>query len=182
MLTHLILACVAIGIFLAYNVVMFCLFGMPCSLSNTYYYLNNRWPNSGWFFTGMMYVVCFLLIGPWIEVTQFVSPWSHYLTILPFLTVLSLLFVATAPNFRTDKSISAVHMTCAKLAAVFALLWVCVVCWKIMYIIPAWALVLGGLAHATKTARSGRDWWVEMVAFFPTFTAIIVELATHLNQ
>jgi hypothetical protein len=28
--------------------------------------------------------------------------------------------------------------------------------------------------------KSGRDWWWEMCAFGPTFTAIITELAMHL--
>lgn len=176
---QLILACIAIGIFIAYNVVMFCLFGMPASLSNTYYYLNNRWPGAGWAFTIMMWVVSFMLIWPWISVSNCVSEWSHYLSFLPFLTCAMLVFVAAAPNFRTDKGIENVHMWCAKLSAVFAILWICIVCWKIMYIIPIWALVLGGIAHATKTAKSGRDWYVEMIAFGSTFTAIIVELILH---
>jgi len=181
MTTYLILACIAIGIFIAYNVVMMCLFGMPASLSNTYYYLNNRWPGSGWAFTAMMWIVCGLLIAPWIEVTQVISSWSQYLTVLPFATVVTLLFVGTAPNFRDGGLPHDVHMTCAKLAAVFALLWVAVVCWKIMYVIPAWILLCGGIAHLTKTAKSGRDWWWEMAAFGPTFTAILVELGLHIN-
>lgn len=68
-MTYLILACIAIGIFIAYNAVMIGLFGIPSSLSNTYYLLNNKWPNSGWAFTAMMWVVCGLLIAPWIEVS-----------------------------------------------------------------------------------------------------------------
>ena len=179
-MTYLILACIAIGIFIAYNAVMIGLFGIPSSLSNTYYLLNNKWPNSGWAFTAMMWVVCGLLIVPWIEVSQVISSWSQYLTVFPFATVACLLFVATAPNFRDGGLPESVHMTCAKLAAVFALLWVAIVCWKIMYIIPIWVLVLGAIAHATKTAKSGRDWWLEMCAFGPTFTAIIVECILHL--
>lgn len=30
--------------------------------------------------------------------------------------------------------------------------------------------------------KSGRDWWWEMCAFGPTFTAIITELALHIND
>lgn len=179
-MTYLILASVGILLFIIYNIVAISLFGMPSSLSNTYYYFNNKWPNSGWAFTAMMWTVCGLLIAPWMEVTQVISSWSQYLSILPFATVGTLLFVGTAPNFRDGGLPHDVHMTCAKLAAVFALLWVAVVCWKIMYIIPAWILLCGGIAHLTKTAKSGRDWWLEMCAFGPTFTAIITECALNL--
>ena len=179
-MTSLILASVGILLFIVYNIVAISLFGMPSSLSNTYYYFNNKWPNSGWAFTAMMWIVCGLLIAPWMEVTQVISSWSQYFSILPFATIVTLLFVGTAPNFRDGGLPHDVHMTCAKLAAVFALLWVAVVCWKIMYIIPAWVLLCGGIAHWTKTAKSGRDWWLEMCAFGPTFTAIIVECVLNL--
>ena len=177
----LIMACIAIGIFIAYNATIIGIFGVPSSLSNTFYLLQGKYGEKyGWIFTGMLYVVCGLLIAPWIDVTQIISPWSKYLTVLPFLTVVMLLFVGTAPNFREGGLPHDVHMTCAKLTAVFALLWVAVVCWQIMYIIPAWVLLCGGIAHLTKTAGSGRDWWLEMVAFGSTFTAILTELIIHL--
>lgn len=72
-MTELILASVAIGIFIIYNIVMFCLFGTPASLSNTYYYLNNRWPGSGWAFILMMIVASGLLVYPWIHVSYQIS-------------------------------------------------------------------------------------------------------------
>lgn len=180
MSTYLILACVAIGIFVIYNAVAIGLFGVPSSLSDTFYLWKKYGENAGWIFTAMLWVVCGLLIAPWIEVTQVISEWSKYLTVLPFLTAVMLLFVGTAPNFRDWGLPHDVHMTCAKLTAVFALLWVAVVCWKIMYVIPAWVLLCGGVAHLTKTAKSGRDWWLEIVAFGSTFTAILVELIIHL--
>lgn len=178
---YLVLACIAITIFIVYNAVIIKLFSVPPSLSNTFYLLQDRFGKSaGWIFTAMMWIVCGLLIAPWIEITQVISDWSKYLTILPFLTVVMLLFVATAPNFREGGLPTTVHMTCAKLAAVFALLWVAVVCWKIMYIILALVLLCGGIAHLTKTAKSGRDWWLEMCVFGSTFTAIIIEIILHM--
>lgn len=180
MITPLVIASCSIGLFVIYNIVMICLFGMPASLSNTFYYLNNHWPSSGIVFTLMMEVVSCSLIYPWIIISNVVSPWSHYLSFLAFLTCACLMFVGVAPNFRTEKGIENVHMWCAKLAAVFALLWVTVVCWKIMYVIPIWLGICWLIAWLTKTMKSGRDWWWEMCAFLPTFTAIIVELILHL--
>ena len=178
-MAQLILASVAIAIFIAYCIVAVCLFGVPISLSHTYYYYNERWPGSGVVFTLMMVVVSFMLVYPWIYVTGRISSWSHYLGFLPFLTCAMLVFVAFAPNAR-NPYVKQVHMWCAKLAAVFAILWICVVCWKIMYVLPAWVLLCGGVAHLTKTAKTARDWWWEMVAFGATFTCLIVELIINL--
>ena len=174
-LTALVIASIAITIFIIYNAIMIHIFGMPSSLSNTYYYLNKKWSGAGWAFTIMMLVVAGMLMVPWISINAGISYWSHYLGFLPFLTCCCIIFVGFAPNFRTEDVVCGMHMWSAKLAAVFALLWVCVCCWKIMYILPIWVLVCGGIAHLTKTADSGRDWWLEMCAFGPTFTAIITE-------
>ena len=180
-MVQLILACIAIGIFTAYCIVACCLFGVPISLSHTYYYYNERYPGTGWVFTAMIVVVSFMLVYPWIYATHQVSSWSHWFGFLPFLCCAMLVFVAFAPNAR-NKWVQQVHMICAKLAAVFAILWICIVCWKIMYVLPAWILLCGGVAHLTHTAKTCRDWWWEMVAFGATFTCIIVELVLALNK
>ena len=64
-MVQLILACVAVGIFIAYNAVIMGIFGMRPSLSDSYYYLNNRWPGSGIAFQIMMFVVSSLLLYQW---------------------------------------------------------------------------------------------------------------------
>ena len=124
----------------------------------------------------MMFTVAGLLIYPWSYAGLVASAWSMYLGVLPFLTCALIMGVAMAPNFRQDFYTCNAHMTCAKVCAGTALTWVAVVCWQIMWIIPAWILVLGGIAHLTKTAKSGRDWWLEMCAFGPTFTAVLYQL------
>lgn len=177
---QLILACIAVAIFIAYNATMFGLFGMPASLSNTYYYLNNKWPGSGIAFQIMMFVLAALLIYPWMYATTIISAWSIYLGVLPFITCVMIMFVAMAPNFRQDFYTCEMHMTCAKICAGTALAWVAAACWQIAYIIPLWIGVLWLIAWLTGTMKSGRDWWWEMCAFGPTFTAIITELALHI--
>lgn len=179
-MVQLILACVAVGIFIAYNAVILGIFGMLPSLSDSYYYLNNKWPGSGIAFQIMMFVVAGLLLYPWMYVGTIISSWSVYLGILPFATCVLLMFVAAAPNFRQDFYTCETHMICAKTAAGTALAWVVAACWQIAYIIPVWLGLCWFIAWITKTMKSGRDWWWEMCAFGPTFTAIITELAMHL--
>lgn len=173
---QLILASIAIGIFITYNIVMGCLFSLPCSLSYTYYHLNSRWPGTGWIFSAMLIIVFLLLIYPWIYVGTLITSWSVYLNFLPFISCVGVMFAGMAPNIQQDKQIENLHIYSASIAAICALLWIFIVCWPISYIVPLWILVCGGIAHLTKTAKSSRDWWLEMCAFGPTFTAILTEL------
>ena len=173
----LILTCIAIGIFVAYNIIVDCLLKtLPYSLSGTYYLLNDKWKGSGIAFSIMMIVVFLLLIAPWMSLTTVISSWSQYLTILPFICCGCMMFVGIAPNIKSSERIEKIHIISALVGAITAMLWVCIVCWKLMWLIPAWGLVIGGIAHLTKTAKSSRDYWLEMVAFGSTFTAILVEM------
>ena len=171
-----ILACVAIGIFIAYNIVVDCLlWKLPYSLSGTYYLLSEKWKGAGIAFSIMMIVVFLLLMAPWIYVTPLISAWSGYLSFLPFICCASLIFVGIAPNIRTSKRIERIHIISAAVGAIAGLLWVFIVCWKIAYVFPIWVLLCGGIAHLTKTAKTCRDYWLELVAFGTVFTAILWE-------
>lgn len=172
---NLIFSLVAITIFVVYNIVALCVLGMPRSLSETFYLYNAKKPKLGYIFTAMMFVVGLLLMPAWLNITEVVSEWSHHLTVLPFLAAGSILFVGAAPAYRDCKLENKVHMVSAALAAVFSLLWCAVVCYKIAWIIPISLVLCWGIAFATKTNKTGRDWWWEMVAFLATFATIVTE-------
>ena len=171
-----ILAGSAVGLFIGYNIGVLIRFGLPCSLSYTYYLFEDVEKGRGKLFSAMMIAVFGLLIYPWMSLTTVISSWSQYLTILPFICCGCMMFVGIAPNIQQSKQIEKIHIISALVGAIAAMLWVCVVCWKLMWLIPAWGLVIGGIAHLTKTAKSSRDYWFEMVAFGSTFTAILVEM------
>lgn len=171
-----ILLCIAIGIFIAYNVVVNILIKrLPYSLSGTYYLLNDRWKGSGIAFSIMMIVAFLLLLTPWMWLSCAISTVGSYLTILPFIACGCMCFVGIAPNIKFNKRIELIHVISAGIGAATALLWVFIVCWKIAYIFPIWVLVCGGIAHLTKTAKSSRDYWLELTAFGTVFTAILWE-------
>lgn len=174
-MTNLILALVAIGIFIIYNAVAIHFFGIPKSLSETFYLYQNKKRNLGYIFTGMMFTVALTLMPAWIEITEVISTWSHYLTVLPFLGAGMIAFVGAAPAFRSCELESKVHTISATAAAVFSLLWCAVVCYKIAYIIPISAVIVWGTAFATKTQKKAQTYWWEMVAFLATFTTIVTE-------
>ena len=184
---NLILSTIAITIFIAYNIVALCLFGMPCSLSNTFYLYNWKtnhpnWKcnNLGYLFTAMMFVCALLFLPAWLNLTETITEWSHYLTFLPFLAAGGICFTGAAPAFRNGGMEEIVHYTGAGVSAVFSLLWCFIVCYKLAWIVPLVILICGGIAHLTKTAKKGRDWWLEMSAFMSVFIITLIECILQL--
>lgn len=171
----LICAFAALLIFAVYNYVSLRLFGVPKSLSETFYLWQNEQKGMGALFTAMMFAVSITLMPAWIEISNAIGGWESNLTFLAFLAAGSIAFVGAAPAFRGCPLESKVHSIAAKCAAVFALLWCGVVCWRICYTIPIAALLVWGVAFATKTAKACSVYWWEMCAFVATFATIITE-------
>ena len=171
----LICALVALLLFAVYNYVAIRCFGIPKTLSETFYLWQNEQKGMGAMFTAMMFAVAITLMPSWIEISNAIGGWESNLTFLAFLAAGSIAFVGAAPAFRSCPLESKVHSISAKCAAVFSLLWCGVVCWRIAYIIPVAALLVWGVAFATKTAKKCSVYWWEMCAFAATFATIITE-------
>lgn len=176
MLFELILTCLSFVIFLGYNIAAIKQFGIPKSLSDTFYYYQQKNRKLAVLFPLMMFVIVCLLCPPMYEMTLVISSWSKYLCFLPWLLGLCLLFVGGCPGF-SDGILAErkIHMIFAKSAAGVALAWDMIVCWKIMWITPLALLIIAAFAHGTKTAKSNSDYWWEMVAFLATFATAIVQ-------
>jgi hypothetical protein len=100
-LNCLILACVAILIFVIYNVFVLSYFGVPSSLSASFYLWNGIKSKLGYIFTIMMFSVSFCLMPAWLEITEVISSWSHYLTVLPFLGAASIALLVLLLHLAT---------------------------------------------------------------------------------
>lgn len=166
---------ISLAIFLSYNIAALSIFGIPSSLSNTYYLYEAKKKHLGMIFPAMMASMAFTLLPAWLELGEVVSSWSSYLNPLAFFTCAAILFVGGAPAFRSNKLEGLVHEVSAKVAAAAALVWCLVVCWKIMYVpLGTAALVaLGGVF--TKTWKSASIYWLEMMAFGATFATVITQ-------
>ena len=108
-------------LFIAYVVTCVIMFKAPTSLSNTYYLLNEKRKGLGLAFTFMMWLLCFSIVIPMIEIT------NENFEFLPFLTVLGIGFVGAAPLFKRKGKGSIepyVHFTGATLSAVGSLIWI----------------------------------------------------------
>lgn len=173
---------VSLCIFIVYNAISIGIFGMPTSLSDTFYLYQSKKKGLGYIFSAMMYTMAGTLMPVWLAISDAMPGWEHNLTFLAFFAAAAIMFVGTAPAFRNVGLENKVHMIAAKSCAVFAIAWCAIVCWRIMYIIPiAIGLVwLTGWLLRNKT-NEGRDWkrcsdyiW-ELAAFYATFGTVITQ-------
>ena len=173
---YLTLIIVSFALFVVYNSVAIGLFGIPTSLSDTYYLYEKKRTGLGWLFTIFMWLMGFTMTPAWIVISEKVGVWMSYFTFLAFIAAACILFVGAAPKFREKYSIEVdVHMIGAKICAAAALAWCFVVCWKIWYVPLIALLVPVIVATATKSWKEKYTYWLEMMAFDATFATIITE-------
>ena len=167
-----ILTCVlaAFVIYLVYNAVALKMFGVPKSLSMTYYLFEEKKKKLGIVFPIMMLSMAFLLLPAWLEISALSN-----LQFTAFLAAGGIMFTGAAPAFQSSDLEKKVHTGSAVVAAIFATLWVIFVA-KMWYIILIWLLSLALQAYITKTVKSSYIYWFETVAFMSTFMSIILFL------
>ena len=157
---------VATAIYVAYNAIAIAIFGVPESLSNTYYLWKEK-NGKGWLFCLMMYLVVALMMPAWISLSE-----GGNFQFLAFLAPASIAFVGTAPAFLSSDLEGKVHTISAILAAVCSLAWVCIVTpywWSIICFTGIVALAV----TLTKTLKS-YTYWLETIAFASTFYSAII--------
>lgn len=163
----------AIFLFVIYNTVALILFGVPKSLSMTYYLFKERQKELKILFPAMIALLCIMLIPCWLEL----SDGSNF-QFLAFLAPAALMFVGFTPAFNDADMYKMIHNIAAYTCAVFAMLW-------IILVTPFWyiiLIVLGVIAVAailTKTWKTCYIYWLEMVAFISLFISILVYYITR---
>ena len=158
---------VATIIYVAYNAISLALFGVPESLSNTYYLYKEK-GNKGWLFPLMMYAVVALMMPAWITMSE-----GSDFQFLAFLAPAAIAFVGTAPAFKSDDLENVVHSTAAIVAAVCSLAWVAIIT-PYWVTIPVFFCIYAIKAVWTSTYKSCLVYWLEQVAFGATFTSAIL--------
>lgn len=154
-------------IYLAYNAISLANFGIPHSLSMTYYLWNEK-DGRGWLFCLMMYIVVALMMPAWITMSE-----GSDFQFLAFLAPAALLFVGTAPRFLAGGTERRVHETSAYAAAACSLAWVILVT-PYWWTIPAWLVLVAAVALRTRSVTRSLVYWLETIAFGSTFTSAIL--------
>lgn len=158
---------VATCIYVAYNAISSALFGIPESLSNTYYLYKEK-RNKGWLFPLMMYAVIALMMPAWISMSE-----GSDFQFLAFLAPAAIAFVGAAPAFKSDDLENVVHTTAAIVAAICSLAWVAVIT-PYWWMILVWFGFIALAAILTSSYKTCLVYWLEQVAFGATFTSAIL--------
>lgn len=154
-------------LYVIYNSAAIKLFGVPESLSNTFYLYKEKHPLLCVLFPLFMVGTVALLLPAWLELTA-----ASALQFLVFLASAGILFTGFAPAFKGCELESKVHKISAICAAIFSLLWVIFVS-KMWALIIVWFIIIAVIAVLTKTVKSSYIFWLETIAFLSTFTSVI---------
>ena len=157
---------VATIIYVVYNAIAIATFGVPESLSNTYYLWKER-NGKGYLFCLMMYAVVALMMPAWLTLSE-----GSDFQFLAFLAPMSIAFVGTAPRFKNDKLEGNVHSISAVIAAACSLAWVALVT-PYWWMIVTWLGIIAMYSIFTSSYKTCLVYWLEQVAFLSTFTAAI---------
>lgn len=139
-------------------------FGVPASISDTYYKLERRKKGLGWLFTAMCWSVGGLLLPALLEIT----PESYQFT--AFLACAGLLFVGAAPQFKLSLT-GVVHYGSAAICVVFSQIWVGLTVWWVL--LPVWITIIAWLKPICK--RRKFMFWAEIAAIGATYLAIFIK-------
>lgn len=164
-----ILNCIIIAfiIYFSYNALALYNFGVPYSLSKTYYLFEEKKKWMRALFPIMMISVAALLTPAWLTL----SVGSTY-QFTAFLAPLGVMFVGACPTFNGSKMEDRVHTISAFFAAVMALMWVILVAGTWHFIL-FWSLLILVLSLFTKTLKSGIVYWLETIVFMSTFMSML---------
>ena len=155
-------------IYCVYNIISLYTFGVPHSLSNTYYLWNDIKKGAGYAFSVCLGLIAALLLPVWLDMGAD-SSWQF----LSFLTCGSLLFVAAAPNFKSLTIESTIHTVAAILSAICAVLWIIIVA-KLWIIILLTFMYVMIVAVSHGSLKSGYIYWLETIAFLSMYISIYI--------
>jgi hypothetical protein len=163
----------AIFLFLVYNIVTILLFGVPRSLSETFYLYQKKHDNLKVLFPLTIVLLAIFLMPCWLTL----SDGSDY-QFLSFLSSMALTFVGASPAFDEDHLENTIHNVSAYICAICALLWIVLVT-HFWYLILISFVIVAILAVLTKTWRTCYIYWLEIGVFLSTFSSIILYYITN---
>lgn len=183
MKTYLIMLLIGYAIYWAYTAMVFKLFKIPESYSNTFYLLNEKVKGLGWLFPAMSLIVVATAMPGWLVLSDIYLP---NLTVMAFFSAGGLLLVAAAPFFKemtrdTGRPLAdliyrsfhgqgLVHTIGALLALIGTGVWVAMSpAWYVMVAVGVITLLV---MLITMTFKKSITFWVEFFIFNTIFIAL----------
>lgn len=162
------LSIIGITLFSLYIIASLAMWGIPTSISETYYLWNNKLPKFSWLFRLVFVVTGFLLIIPMLSLSEG-SVWEF----TSFIAAAGLIFTGAAADFKhEDKVDKIVHPISAIICAAAAILWEYFIAGTLSYMVISFVLCLI-LALITRSLKRSYTFWIEIPCFISIFCCII---------
>lgn len=158
---------ISLFLFVVYITGIILVFGIPASISDSYYLLESKKRNLGSLFTLMMFSVGIFIIAPMIEITP--ENWEF----LPFLSIAGICFVGSAPLFKRNNTDTFVHFYGAGSAAIFSLTWL-FICYPENWVSLIEVIILTGIGVFLSKRRFKETYvfWAEIVLFLTIYISL----------
>lgn len=153
-------------VLLTYTSICIAKYGVPSSLSETYYLLKDSGINPVWF-TACLGIADLSLLFGWLHISDIVLP---DITFLSFICFVAILFVAVAPNFKDIQKW--IHTVSAIVGGLSAIVWCSFACWYVPTILIALAI------FASVKKIGSAVFWFEMAAFLSTYISVTILFLT----
>jgi hypothetical protein len=134
---------VSLALFVAYLTVIICLFGVPASISESFYLLESRRKGLGYLFTGWCWALAILVMSMMVTLSE--SRWWQFLSLF---AGGGLGFVGTAPLFKSHEK--TVHYVSTGVCALSALAWMTLAGYVFVPLTVLSGMLLLGLPHARQ--------------------------------
>lgn len=151
---------ISMVMFLAFNAKIVGTYGVPTSLSRSYYLLDKR----GWIFSVMLAITAMSLMVVLLSVTT--GRWYQFIA---FIAAVSTIFVAFSPRY-IEVYHSKIHLTAATAGAVAAVV--------LSLLLGYWYVIIGAvvLFGAIAIKRGNIIYWAELACFATIYITAFLEL------
>ena len=166
----MILDCIVKAIFLLliYNVLSLILFGVPKSMSSTYYSFKERMETLKVLFPGSVLAMVIFLTPAMVQITS-----NSPLIIISILYGMTLGFVGVVPFLRDKNENSKLHRIASGVAILLSFLWIIFVT-PYWYIIPTCLVIFLTISIVTKTFKKGYWYWLENTSLTSIFMSTLI--------
>lgn len=172
---------IEIVLFCVYVIYTICRWGIPASLSATYYYFERVRKNYGLFFPLYLSVCCLSSIPLWIYTNKAASPWVAHFSWCPYLTCLCLLCVGATCRYKMSRFTTYFHYTTAIISAVSTGIWLLIACYKLALVslsVMSLSVLAGFFTHTLKRCYL---FWLELGGFLSLFFILFLVNFNHLS-
>ncbi|MCQ2310518.1 MAG: hypothetical protein MJZ64_02055 [Paludibacteraceae bacterium] len=162
-----------IVIFSVYNICVLAKYGIPNTLSLTYYWFKRTCSSKGLLFPILLCLICAITIPIWIYVDcqlqfDFSCVWMVYATWF------ALMIVCLTARYNKTKKRWKIHYSAAIASAIFTLSWIIIKANFIVYYTAIVLILALWAAYLTKTIRTHIIYWLELSAFYSIFITLFI--------